>query len=188
MIYLNILKNVANCLFKYFVSHIMTHVTMQQDKLKFILLHNFTKCFSGTRVNQIVIINICMANCLSFSICYFRLGKKCLQNLYSKIEWSSTKNFLRLWHCQIIWYLFESFKTIMLCSVRSIRFVKYVLSAKIWFMKTSTRIVKYESRVVRLNSVSVKSLLKENLQGPYLGYLLYIWFETNIKMKFKIIT
>ena len=51
-------KNVAIYSFKYFVSNIMTHITMVQDKSKFLLLHNFMKCFSGTRVNQIVIINI----------------------------------------------------------------------------------------------------------------------------------
>ena len=67
-----------------------------------------------------------------------------------------TRIFLKLWHCQIIWYLFESFKTIILCSPCSVWFVKYVLSAKIWFVKTSTRIVTYESWVVKLNS-GVKS-------------------------------
>ena len=42
-------------------------------------------------------------------------------------------------------YLFAGFKTIILGSVHPIRFVKYVFSAKIWPMKSSTRIVKYES-------------------------------------------
>ena len=41
-------------------------------------------------------------------------------------------------------YFFEGFKTIIFYSVHSIRFVKYVFSVKIWFVKTSTRIVKYE--------------------------------------------
>ena len=49
------------------------------------------------------------------------------------------------------WYLLAGFKTIIFCFVHSIRFVKYVLSAKIWFVKALTRIVKYESRVVKLN-------------------------------------
>ena len=112
-----------------------------------------TKCFSGTSVNQIVIINIWMVNFLIFSVCYFRLGKRwCLQNLYSKKERSSTRILLKLWHCQIIWYLFANFKIIILCSVCSIRFVKYVLSTKIWFVKTSTRILKYESWVIKSNS------------------------------------
>ena len=45
-----------------------------------------------------------------------------------------------------------SFKTIVLFSVLSIQFMKYVFSAKIWFVKTSTRIVKYESRVAKSNA------------------------------------
>ena len=76
MIQLNFLKNVTIYLFKYFVSHIMTYISILQNKSEFLVLNNFTKCFSGTRVNQIVIINIWMVNFLIFSICYFRLGKK----------------------------------------------------------------------------------------------------------------
>ena len=132
MIWLNILKNVTVCLVKYFVSHIVTHITRLQDKSKFILLHNFMKCFSCTRVNHIVIINIWMVNCPIFWICYFQLGKKwCLQNLYSKKEWSSTIIFSQLWQRQIIWYLFESFKTIILCSMKYVLPVKYGLR-KLW--------------------------------------------------------
>ena len=41
------------------------------------------------------------------------------------------------------------FKTIILCSVHSIWFEKDVFSAKLWFVKTSTGIVKHESRVVK---------------------------------------
>ena len=51
----------------------------------------------------------------------------------------------------MIWFLFADFKTAILCSVHSIWFVKYVLSAKVLFVKTSTRIVKCESRVVKSN-------------------------------------
>ena len=64
--------------------------------------------------------------------------------------------FLKLWHCQIIWYLFAAFKTIILCSVHSLWFVKYVFSAKIWFMKVSPRIVKYESLVTKSNPERLK--------------------------------
>ena len=39
-------------------------------------------------------------------------------------------------------YLFVGFKIITFCSIDSIRFMKYVFSAKIWFVKASTRIVK----------------------------------------------
>ena len=59
--------------------------------------------------------------------------------------------FLKLWHCQIIWYLFAGFKVIILLSVHFIWFVKYVFSAKLRFVKTSTRLVKYKSRVVESN-------------------------------------
>ena len=45
-------------------------------------------------------------------------------------------------------YLFVDFKTVTLCSIDSIRSMKYVFSAKIQFMKTS---IKTESRVVNLN-------------------------------------
>ena len=38
-----------------------------------------------------------------------------------------------------------------MCSVHSIQFVKLAFPAKIWFVKTSTRIVKYKSRVLKLN-------------------------------------
>ena len=39
-------------------------------------MHNFTKCFSGTRINQIE--NKCLNGYLSFvsAICYFGLKKK----------------------------------------------------------------------------------------------------------------
>ena len=48
-------------------------------------------------------------------------------------------------------FLIADFKIITLCSVHSIWFVKYALAAKIWFLKTSTRIMKYESKVVKSN-------------------------------------
>ena len=49
-------------------------------------------------------------------------------------DWWSLKSligmFLKLLPYWIIWYLFVGFKTIILCSVHSIHFMKYVLSAK----------------------------------------------------------
>ena len=30
------------------------YISIRQDTLNFLVLHNFTKCFSGTRVNQLV--------------------------------------------------------------------------------------------------------------------------------------
>ena len=53
--------------------------------------------------------------------------------------------------CWIIWSLFPGLKTVMLCSVHYLWFVKYVFSAEIWFVKTSTRVVKYKSQVIKLN-------------------------------------
>ena len=58
--------------------------------------------------------------------------------------------FLKLSQCWIIWYLLVGFKTIILCSHHAMRFLKYVFFAKIWFVKPSTRIVKYESQVIKL--------------------------------------
>ena len=51
---------------------------------------------------------------------------------------------------QIMWYLIAGFKTIVLCSIDNLYIMIreiYVLQ-KIWLLKTLTRIVKYESRVV----------------------------------------
>ena len=48
MIWLNILQNVVKYLFDYFVLYIMTNISILQDKSKFLVLHNFRKCFSGT--------------------------------------------------------------------------------------------------------------------------------------------
>ena len=78
--------------------------------------------------------------------------EKLLLNKEMKWCWKSAVRMLlksRRW--RVTWYLFAGFKTIILCSVHSIWFVKYVFSAKIWFVKTLTRIVKYESRVVKSN-------------------------------------
>ena len=58
--------------------------------------------------------------------------------------------FLKLSQCRIILYLPGAFQTIILCSVHSILFVKYVFSAKIWFMKTSTGYMKYKWRIILL--------------------------------------
>ena len=68
---------------------------------------------------------------------------------------SLIKMFSKLWCCQIVLFLFAGFKTIILCSVHPEWFMKFAFSAKIWFVKTSTRIVKYESRVFKLNPATV---------------------------------
>ena len=102
--------------------------------------HNFTKYFSAAQVIQIVNTDL-------------NGESSCLSNL-SEVDEAGNhriRMFLKLWHCQIVWYLFAGFKTIILCSVPSIWFVIYVFSGKICYMKTSTRVVKYESRVVKSN-------------------------------------
>lgn len=66
----------------------------------------------------------------------------------------------------IIWCLLIGFKTITLCSLRSIRFTKYVFSVDIWFEKTSPRIVKYKSQVHKSNleiqNMKIKSVRRYN--------------------------
>ena len=64
--------------------------------------------------------------------------------------------FSKFWHCWILLYLFAGFRAIILCSVHPKWFVKFVFSAKVWFVKTSTRIVKYESLVVKSNPEDIK--------------------------------
>ena len=48
--------------------------------------------------------------------------------------------------------------------------MKYVFSAKIWFMKTSSRIMKYESQVVKSNPEMQKvSISLKNRKGRSLN-------------------
>ena len=72
------------------------------------------------------------------------------------MEWCrkpSIRMFSKLSQYGIAWFLFAGYlvKDQILCSVYSIWFMKYVFFAKIWFVKTSIKIVKYESRVVKSN-------------------------------------
>ena len=75
----------------------------------------------------------------------------------------SIRMFLKLWHCQIIWYLFAGLKTMILCF-----FTLYdswnVFPTKLWFLKTSTRIMKYDSRIMKLNPGIYRYI-----------YVLYTW-------------
>ena len=60
--------------------------------------------------------------------------------------------FIKLWHYQIIWYLFAGCKSIILFSVHSsIWFMKYLFSAYIYLVETSTRIVKDKLQVAKSN-------------------------------------
>ena len=85
------------------------------------------------------------------------------------------KNVLRSCQCRIIWYQLPGFKTIIVCSVHSIRFVKYVSFAKICFMKTSTRIVKYESRVVKSNPAQTDCISNTCPMREKWWYLEFFW-------------
>ena len=82
------------------------------------------------------------------------------------------KNAFEIWQCRVICYFFVGFKIIMLSSAHSIWFVKYVFLAKTWFVKTSTRIVKYESRVVKSNPVRILKTSRHDFSGKHLydGY------------------
>ena len=57
----------------------------------------------------------------------------------------------------------------MLCSLYMIRGMSF---AKIWFVKTSTRIIKYESRVVKSNPVRILKTSRHDFSGKHLcdGY------------------
>ena len=107
-----------------------------------------------------------MVNCLIFSICYFWFAENNAYKTFTQIKNDHRQKYFQNYDIAIIiWYLVESFQTITLHSVRSIRFAKYVLSAKIWFVKTSTRIVKYESPIVKSNSDGSVSSLSLRLEG-----------------------
>ena len=74
--------------------------------------------------------------------------------LLNKKKWMmleiANKNVFKIMAMPKIWYL-----NIILCFVHSIWFVKYVFSTNIWFIKTWTKIIKYISRVVKLNPASI---------------------------------
>ena len=64
------------------------------------------------------------------------------------------KNIFKVMTLPNNWYLLERFKIIILCSIHSI-FIELVFCAEIWFVKRSTRIVKYESRVTKSNPIII---------------------------------
>ena len=124
------------------------------------LLHNFMKFFSGPWANQIV--NIWIVD--HPTIFHFELHKTFMP-LKNGWCWTlSIRMLLKLWHFQVIWHLFAGFKTVILCSAHSIWFTKCVLFGKVWFVETSTRIMKYEPQVVKLNpDLSVVHYGKDSL-------------------------
>ena len=104
----------------------------------------------------------------------------------------SIKMFSKLCHCRIILYLFAGFKIIILCSVHPKWFMKFVFSAKMWFMKTSTRIVNYESQVAKLNpgnpeylkqnknhlAIQIHHSMLELLLLVYCSYTVFLYFPS----------
>ena len=116
-----------------------------------------------------------MVNCLVFSICYVRLCKKwCLQSICLTKRWMMME-IIDKSDCQIIWCLFAGLKPIILRSVHSIWFMKYICFAEIWFVKTSTGIVKHESRVIKLNPVMLQILVNifRQIKMKSLGFYYY---------------
>ena len=82
------------------------------------------------------------------------------------------KNAFEIWQCWVTCYFFVGFKIIILSSGHSIWFVKYKFLAKTWFVKSSTRIVKYEWRVGRSNPVRILKTSRHSFSGKHLcdGY------------------
>ena len=116
-----------------------------------------------------------MVNCLVFSICYVRLCKKwCLQSICLTKRWMMME-IIDKSDCQIIWCLFAGLKPIILRSVHTIWFMKYICFAEIWFVKTSTGIVKHESRVIKLNPVMLQILVNifRQIKMKSLGFYYY---------------
>ena len=113
-----------------------------QISLKFFLLHNFTKYFSGTRVYEIV------NNCL-FVVCYSRVLKEdvCKTFLPWRNGWCwklSIRMFLKIMtlsnnaiYLQVLW------SRSCVCLLFMIH--EKLFSPKIWFVKTSTRNTNQES-------------------------------------------
>ena len=122
-----------------------------------------------------------MANHYVLAICHFQLRKKndvYKTSTHQKNKWC----FLKLWHCWLIWYLLAGFKIVILCSGRSIWFVKNVFFAKIWFVKTSTRIVKYESRVVKSSPEAELPALTQS-SGKSFRILMQALFSADVLKK-----
>ena len=100
----------------------------RQEKPNFLVMHNFTKCFSGTREKQAV--NKCsMVNCLVFAVCYFWLCKKMM--LTKPLLAIVDKIVFKVMTLPNNLVLICRFEDHILCFVHSARFVKYAFSAKI---------------------------------------------------------
>ena len=96
--------------------------------------------------------------------------------------------FLKLWHCRIIWYLFVSFKTIILCSVHSVRFVKmcFLLKYGSWKPQLKSWNTNHESlnwtlyKTYNNKSCNVCSLINNIHHKTFISVLMLIflpWIE-----------
>ena len=106
-----------------------------------------------------------MVNCLVFAICYFRTPEKwCLQNFCSRKKWMM----LAIVDGNVFKVLTLSNNLVIICVLLTLHdlWKMCVFSAKIWFVKTLTRIVKYESQVIKSNPV-----------GEYSTYGTYTTFQ-----------
>ena len=141
-------------------------------RTNFLGVHNFIKCFSGKTFNATINKSL-NGYCLVFAICYFWLLKKwILQNVWSIKKWIMLENndiydALKLWHCRIIWYLCAGLKTIILCSVFSMWFVKYAFSSRI----------NYVFLLCRNTVNSFNGILKLHLDGRVQIALLYFDYK-----------
>ena len=124
-----------------------------------------------------------MDNCVLFSIYYFCIHKK--NDVYKTFAWQRNgwcwkpqlKIFLKSWHCWIIWYLLAGFKVCVLFTM------KYVFSVKIWFIKTTTRILKYKSQVVKSNPGNCyihDSIIKRHYHIAWEEIICNICFKSNL--------
>ena len=87
-------------------------------------------------------------------------------------HWKNVFKIMTILHNLVLVYRFYDH----LCLLRSIRFVKYLFPAKIWFVKTSSRTVKYESQVAELNPDFrlLKADLEENIYGKFQEFSIFL--------------
>ena len=111
-----------------------------------------------------------MVNCLVFAICYFRPPEKwCLQNFCSTKKWMM----LVIVDGNVFKVLTLPNNLVIICGRQEScvlltlhdSWKMCVFSAKIWFVKTLTRIVKYESQVIK-STLLGSTQTTENMRVP----------------------
>ena len=91
-----------------------------------------------------------------FAVCYLKVRKeRCLQNFCSTEKWMMldivVKNILKIIAVSNNLVFICRFYNHNLVFIHYLWLVKYAFSTKKWFVKTSCRIMKYKSRVVKMN-------------------------------------